>query len=46
MKTNTIKEFTGIFKKEFENFLEYKYALGQYKKIESELPEMILTQSL
>ena len=37
MKTNTRKEFTGIFKKEFENFLEYKYALGQYKKIEGKL---------
>lgn len=34
MKEITKKEFTGIFKEEFENFLRYKNALGYYKKIE------------
>lgn len=28
MKEITKKEFTGIFKEEFENFLRYKNALG------------------
>lgn len=37
MKEVTKKEFTGIFKEEFENFLRYKKALGHYKKIESNL---------
>ena len=31
MKEITKKEFTGIFKEEFENFLRYKNALGYYK---------------
>lgn len=34
MKETTKKEFTGIFKEEFENFLRYKNALGYYKNIE------------
>lgn len=37
MKEITKKEFTGIFKEEFENFLRYKNALGYYKKIEGNL---------
>lgn len=37
MKEITKKEFTGIFKEEFENFLRYKKALGYYKKIEGNL---------
>lgn len=37
MKAAISKEFTGIFKEEFENFLEYKKALGQYKNIEGKL---------
>ena len=37
MKEITKKEFTGIFKEEFENFLRYKNALGYYKKIDGNL---------
>lgn len=37
MKEITKKEFIGIFKEEFENFLRYKNALGYYKKIEGNL---------
>ena len=37
MKATISKEFTGIFKEEFENFLEYKKALGQYKNIDGKL---------
>lgn len=37
MKEITKKEFTGIFKEEFENFLRYKNALGYYRKIEGNL---------
>ena len=38
MKEITKKEFTGIFKEEFENFLRYKNALADgflYKKFRS-----------
>lgn len=37
MKAALSKEFTGIFKEEFENFVEYKKALGQYKNIDDKL---------
>ena len=37
MKEITKKEFTGIFKEEFENFLRYKNALGYYQKVEGNL---------
>lgn len=33
MKEITKKEFTGIFKEEFENFLRYKNALGVWDTI-------------
>lgn len=37
MKATLNKQFTGIFKDEFEKFIEYKKALGQYKNIDNKL---------
>lgn len=37
MLANTRKEFVGVFKDEFENFINYKKSLGMYKNIDKKL---------